>query len=278
MTEIDRTKEWTVDGVRFGYRQHVSPWGHGVCWATVNLDTGEVVATESAYDFGEGEVFTAAASCMPHSLVVPPGTLKGESDGGREEDCEHSGGGGCTVECKGAGGGLSGSGGDSQTFTASGPWTPAVDAEGGTGGTYENGGDHIYGDRDEFRHREAVMTGTDPGPTPGICYPGDDGSEPPHIRGHKAADYAERVRREADAARDEISRLLYGDEKPKRSRWEFFFAPRISLIGAMIYVTLGILLGTILAANAKSADGCPKGTQFYCWTDPVTLVMHCSCS
>ena len=71
MTEIDRTKEWTFEGKRLGYRRHVSPHGHGIVWATVNLDTGEVLATESAYDLGEGKQFTAAASCTPHMLVLP---------------------------------------------------------------------------------------------------------------------------------------------------------------------------------------------------------------
>lgn len=75
MTEIDRTKEWTLpDGRRLGYRQHVSPWTGGICWATVNLDTNEVLATESALPGHLGGEFTAGASCTPHMLTVPPGT------------------------------------------------------------------------------------------------------------------------------------------------------------------------------------------------------------
>ncbi len=44
----------------------------------------------------------------------------------------------------------------------------------------------------------------------------------------------------------------------------------------MKIIAVALLLCSITSANA--GDGCPKGTQFYCWTDPVTLVMHCSCS
>jgi hypothetical protein len=72
--EIDRTKEWTANGMRFGYRQHVSPWGGGIVWATVNLDTGEVVATENTY-FADDEHFAVSASCTPHTLVVPDNAL-----------------------------------------------------------------------------------------------------------------------------------------------------------------------------------------------------------
>lgn len=78
MTKIDRTREWTNQGRRLGYRQHISPWGHGICWATVDLNTGEVLATESAYDFGDGVQFTAAASCTPHMLVVPDSIVLAE--------------------------------------------------------------------------------------------------------------------------------------------------------------------------------------------------------
>mgnify|MGYP001566900258 CR=1 FL=1 len=75
MTDIDRTKEWTFNGMRLGYRRHVSPWRGDICWATVNLDTNEVLAIESPLPYIGESCFTAAATCPPHDLVVPPDAL-----------------------------------------------------------------------------------------------------------------------------------------------------------------------------------------------------------
>lgn len=75
MTDIDRTKTWRLhpDGHLLGYRHHVSPYG-GIAWATVDLDTNEVIALEHPHPYREGD-FLAGASCPPHQLVVPPGAL-----------------------------------------------------------------------------------------------------------------------------------------------------------------------------------------------------------
>jgi len=79
MTKTDRNEEWTVKGRRLGYRRHVSPFGGsaaGICWATVDLDTNEVIATEHEMPgLGEG-VMSFAASCHTHQLVVPQNVLK----------------------------------------------------------------------------------------------------------------------------------------------------------------------------------------------------------
>jgi len=52
---------------------------------------------------------------------------------------------------------------------------------------------------DEFRRREAILTGTDPGPMLGIRYPGDDGTEPEEVRDRKAKEYADSVVAKANA-------------------------------------------------------------------------------
>lgn len=95
---------------------------------------------------------------------------------------------------------------------------------------------------DDFRKREAVLTGTYPGPTLGVRYPGDDGSEPEDVRDSKAEEYAERVRERANI---EPNNALLKHLK-RRNRWAFFTEPRLSLIGAMIYVLIGLLIGSFL--------------------------------
>lgn len=71
---IDRTKEWTLPD---GRRQHVSPWTSSICWATVNLDTMEVLAVEDGY---MGDTMTAVASCNVHQLIVPEAVKQYASD------------------------------------------------------------------------------------------------------------------------------------------------------------------------------------------------------
>jgi hypothetical protein len=71
---IDRKREWRLhpDGPLLGYRQHVSPYG-GIAWATVNLDTNEVIALEH-YDYYLRD-YIGGASCHPHQLAVPDDIL-----------------------------------------------------------------------------------------------------------------------------------------------------------------------------------------------------------
>lgn len=57
-TEIDRTEEWTYEGMSLGYRRHVEPWRGTLSWATVNLDTGTVIAVDDV-------------ECVPHLLISP---------------------------------------------------------------------------------------------------------------------------------------------------------------------------------------------------------------
>jgi hypothetical protein len=64
--EIDETVTWRngQDGPLLGLRAHVSPYSGQITEAVVKLDTGEVIAAHGA-------------TCPPHQLVVPSGTLDG---------------------------------------------------------------------------------------------------------------------------------------------------------------------------------------------------------
>ncbi len=246
MTEIDRTKEWTFEGKRLGYRRHVDPWSGGICWATVNLDTDEVVAVENSYS-ADGEHFAVAASCMPHMLNVPPDTLKGDEFRKREAV-------------------LTGHDPGPSPYWQNQQTVSNVPEPDGTGDVVENGGDRearhqaelddmIKNGIIEYRDGEIWLTeryqatlnwasparktdhATENGGDHiyGIRYPGDDGSESEDVRDRKAEEYAAFISNEIKAATQE-----------PHSRWAFFTTQSISLIGAMFYVTIGFLIGAYL--------------------------------
>lgn len=66
----DRSKEWNASGMRLGYREIVSPWSGRKAWATVALDTNEVVAIEEEVPLLNGYITTASASICPFPFVA----------------------------------------------------------------------------------------------------------------------------------------------------------------------------------------------------------------
>ena len=93
---------------------------------------------------------------------------------------------------------------------------------------------------DEFRRREAVLTGYDPGPTPtGIRYPGDDGSEPEHIRDAKAQEYAKEV---TTRAMEHAASAV----QPRARVRDFFFRKSLSVFDAMVFITIGLAIWNLI--------------------------------
>jgi hypothetical protein len=75
----------------------------------------------------------------------------------------------------------------------------------------------------------------------GIMYPGDDGSEPQHIRDEKAEAYARNITR---AIEDQ-----HGAEQGNAG-----YAMALSVIISMLILVFGILLGTVFNTNEEAQD------------------------
>jgi hypothetical protein len=73
----------------------------------------------------------------------------------------------------------------------------------------------------------------------GIRYPGDDGSEPEHIRDAKAEEYAKEV---TTRAMEHAASAV----QPGARVMDFFFSKSLSVFDAMIYVTIGQAIWSLL--------------------------------